>query len=273
MNNTNREADLINGEEFDLINDNIKSLEKTVLNKEKIDEEEIDSLERKIEELNHGEQRTAFKKRVIKIKKKEKQLKEWDILVEEVNVNSKAPLTKELVNAINEVIDETISNDEIDEIQNIYLKAMDEIYTEFNLFDSEFVLNCINKKIKIFQNRVARLSNKDFGGWISDLRKERGLTLKELELSTGVSSSYIYRLERNPKQAPSFAIIEKIANGTNTPIEDLLAMINTDIREDIELSVLMKNAETVKYGSYQLTKDEIVLLREFIENNIVSKSK
>ncbi|KGR82770.1 hypothetical protein CD32_18170 [Lysinibacillus odysseyi 34hs-1 = NBRC 100172] len=43
------------------------------------------------------------------------------------------------------------------------------------------------------------------------LRKARGMSLQRVSVESGVSPSYISRLERNEKQSPSFPILVELA--------------------------------------------------------------
>ena len=44
----------------------------------------------------------------------------------------------------------------------------------------------------------------DFGKMLKRLRVEQGLSLNDLSIKTGISSSYIYRLEQSKRKSVSF---------------------------------------------------------------------
>src|SRR5262245_31048936 len=50
-----------------------------------------------------------------------------------------------------------------------------------------------------------------FGGYLHDLRVERGLTIRQLAAAAGVHHTYISKLERGDRQAPEEAIAEALA--------------------------------------------------------------
>lgn len=56
---------------------------------------------------------------------------------------------------------------------------------------------------------------------LKDIRKEKGMTLDELASKSGVSSGYLYHLERGSRTHPSVEIMEKIAKALNKTIFEI----------------------------------------------------
>ncbi len=50
-----------------------------------------------------------------------------------------------------------------------------------------------------------------FGGYLHELRVERGLTIRQLAAAAGVHHTYISKLERGDRQAPDEAVVEALA--------------------------------------------------------------
>ena len=50
-----------------------------------------------------------------------------------------------------------------------------------------------------------------FGGYLHDLRVERGLTIRQLAAAAGVHHTYVSKLERGDRHAPDEAIVETLA--------------------------------------------------------------
>ncbi len=50
-----------------------------------------------------------------------------------------------------------------------------------------------------------------FGGYLHELRRERGLTVRALAAAAGVHHTYISKLERGDRQAPEPAVVEALA--------------------------------------------------------------
>ncbi|MBU5428189.1 helix-turn-helix transcriptional regulator [Tissierella pigra] len=67
-----------------------------------------------------------------------------------------------------------------------------------------------------------RKVNENFGSMIRYLREKQGYSLKDLEDITGISPSYINRLERGTRACPSYPIIEKLAKALNADVTELL---------------------------------------------------
>ena len=62
----------------------------------------------------------------------------------------------------------------------------------------------------------------DFGRYLRRLRQERDLTLKQVQLASGVSNAYISQLERGRRKSPHPDILKGLAKAYGVPVEDLL---------------------------------------------------
>lgn len=70
--------------------------------------------------------------------------------------------------------------------------------------------------------REVRAVNPNFGKMVKFLRGKRGLSLKQMKEMTGISESYINRIERGSRECPSYPIIEKLASALGVDPTDLL---------------------------------------------------
>lgn len=61
-----------------------------------------------------------------------------------------------------------------------------------------------------------------FGEYLKKLRKERGLTLKQVEAKAKVSNAYISQLERGIRNPPHPEILKRLAIAYDVPHRDLL---------------------------------------------------
>lgn len=76
-----------------------------------------------------------------------------------------------------------------------------------------------------------------FGPYIRDLRKKRGLTLKQVEKAARVSNAYVSQLERGVRNPPHPDILKRLANVYGVPHRDLLiaaGYLEEDTREKLE---------------------------------------
>ena len=96
------------------------------------------------------------------------------------------------------------------------------LISELDLLNCEDELNTLNKKIRILQKRLSRRVSHNLGSIILSLREQKGLSLSKLGEMAGVSASYINRLELNERRAPSYPIIEKLAEALDVNINTLL---------------------------------------------------
>jgi transcriptional regulator with XRE-family HTH domain len=59
-----------------------------------------------------------------------------------------------------------------------------------------------------------------FGGYLHELRRERGLTVRQLAAAAGVHHTYVSKLERGDRQAPDEPVVEGLARAVEaTPAQ------------------------------------------------------
>ena len=64
-----------------------------------------------------------------------------------------------------------------------------------------------------FENEIQkRIEVQKLGEYLSDIRRMKGLSLKEASEVTGISMSYLHRLENNMK-LPSYSTLSKLKKG------------------------------------------------------------
>lgn len=84
----------------------------------------------------------------------------------------------------------------------------------------------LNRRLRIMKNRTERIVTDSFGNLIKYLREGMSYSLKDLEAITGVSASYINRIEKGKRKAPSYPIIEKLASALEVDINMFLEVAN-----------------------------------------------
>src|SRR5690625_3565746 len=62
----------------------------------------------------------------------------------------------------------------------------------------------------------------ELGTYIRRLRNKRGMTIRQLELYSGVSNSYLSQLEYGKRGIPSPDIIKKLSTGLRVDYEELM---------------------------------------------------
>jgi transcriptional regulator with XRE-family HTH domain/rubrerythrin len=88
------------------------------------------------------------------------------------------------------------------------------------------------RKAKLLRNRIERSISENFGSLIKHLREIKGYSLKEMQTLTGISSSYINRIEKGERKAPSYRIIEKLAEALDQDVSELLNVANAQDQGD-----------------------------------------
>ncbi|WP_313232122.1 helix-turn-helix domain-containing protein [Tissierella praeacuta] len=126
--------------------------------------------------------------------------------------------------------------------------------------------------------RKGRRVNENFGSMLRYLREKQGYSLKDLEDITGISPSYINRLERGKRACPSYPVIEKLAKALNADVTELLeiaelSMTNEDIKFLGEILLSMDFRLTGEIATKEQKEKLVVILDEIIycewENDIV----
>lgn len=69
---------------------------------------------------------------------------------------------------------------------------------------------------------TAKSMKSDFGGYLRELRRIAGLTLKQVETKARVSNAYLSQIERGLRNPPHPDILKRLAAVYETPHTDLL---------------------------------------------------
>ncbi|WP_084413464.1 helix-turn-helix domain-containing protein [Desulfovirgula thermocuniculi] len=62
----------------------------------------------------------------------------------------------------------------------------------------------------------------EFGRYLQHLRKKRGLTIRQVELASGVSNSYLSQIENGKRGIPSPEILKKLAPVLHVSYKELM---------------------------------------------------
>lgn len=126
---------------------------------------------------------------------------------------------------------------EIEKLEQEYKKNLEYINLEIGVGYREIIAREFEKRIRIYRNRLERSVKVDFSTWLKSARNQKGYTLKHLGDLTGISPSYIHRIERNERKAPSIPIAEKLAVALGYDAKIILSMLGQEgavlgLRED-----------------------------------------
>lgn len=90
---------------------------------------------------------------------------------------------------------------------------------------------------EVFLVKDIRSFKNNFGKNIKKLREAQGLSLQQLADITGISISYLNRLEQGKRKSPPIHLVMKLADILNVTIDSLL--FGTDRKNDKELADIM----------------------------------
>lgn len=129
--------------------------------------------------------------------------------------------THEEVDEIEKLVNEITLTDE--EEVKVFERFSEGVVSFKGSSDStDFIKKKLERKVKLLRNRLNRKIPVGFAQYISRLRKEKHFSLKEVEALTGISQSYINRMEKGERKAPSYPILEKLAKAYGVGISELL---------------------------------------------------
>lgn len=139
-------------------------------------------------------------------------------------------------------------------------------------------IKTINNRIKILQKRFDRQISEAFGVLLKYLREKKGYSLAKLGEITDISPSYINRIELGDRKAPSYKIIEKLANSLDVHVTELLEVAGLEQDESkkniVSISKLIYlNNISFFDGEPEMSKDEKEKIVEIIEFIIGAKWK
>jgi transcriptional regulator with XRE-family HTH domain len=98
------------------------------------------------------------------------------------------------------------------------------------------------------------------GSYLKRIRKERGLTLRDVEAKTEISNAYLSQLENQKITNPSPQILHKLADCYNVSYERLMELTGYPVPEkEIPEPVFRKES-----GFENLTKEEKESVMEYI---------
>lgn len=142
-------------------------------------------------------------------------------------------------------------------------EIVDNIKSEVNKLDKNDFKEEIHKfksRIKILENRLNRRVSDDFGSILKHFREKKGLSLAELGSMTGVSASYISRIEGGRRRTPSYPIVERLAEALGIPITHLIDVASSDKGEAKSLSEVLYGNRVKLSGDILSAKEKEKLL-------------
>lgn len=126
-------------------------------------------------------------------------------------------------------------------------------------FEDKTIKEELKKDFVRVERAIDRSVSWEFAYFLRYYRRLRGYSLKELEEKTGITASYINRLERGYKKAPSLGLVEKLAEGLEIPVYVLLGGSEEDIKGR-DISEIIFNQDVTFLGKEINMKQRAVLM-------------
>ena len=257
--------------------DKISELE----NNENLTVDDIKKFEEEIKNIEFDEKMTNYiQSKILKLKVKcNSGSKKWDLFLNEISEYDNIDEVIQFLLKLDELKDEYVDKKTLTELEDTYSKTVLPILhdkTKLSKYYRDLCVKEVNKKLKVFHNRIERTINPEFGERIKQLREAKGMSLKDLEHVSGVTSSYVHRIEKGLRK-PSVEKIEKLADALDADFKELLDLLNIGFilddknkKDETDLVKFVKNNE-IKIGNKKLSKDKKELLADIL-NEIINET-
>ena len=171
-----------------------------------------------------------------------KPLNKWELFLTHMVLKENINPVIEFVFSLDDVKNLTINMQVINEIENKYEEVMKYLNNPdlFSEEEREKTIREINKKIKVFRNRLATEIDSEFCAFLKKTRLDKGLSLKDIEDMTGISSSHVHRVE-NGNRKPSIRVIEKLSKALDIPSNQFLKKMNVSLEQRELVDIIDEN--------------------------------
>ncbi|MSR91990.1 helix-turn-helix domain-containing protein [Inconstantimicrobium porci] len=222
----------LNKQEFDQRMSKFENQSPSKVNINKLDE--FDNAVKNVEfsepSLQFYYRKKISKVRLNALKAQGKNCTKWDMFYNDVmsDENPKAEPLKKILNVLN---DENIPVEKLENVISTAEKELksEEVLTYINslqVFDKDRLNTELSKKLKHLRTKLNRNIPNDFGVWIDQLRKSRGLSFRALQEKSGVSASYIHRIISGERQRPTIPVIEQLAEALGVDKAEFFTKLN-----------------------------------------------
>lgn len=114
-------------------------------------------------------------------------------------------------------------------------------------------------------NKKERKISSHFGLYLKNLRESKGLSLADVQSWTGISTSYLNRIEHGERRAPSLPIIYQLSKFYDIPVEEMIKIALNLEKDESEEEITF---ETLIFSKDFKINDRII--NQQIKSKIIS---
>lgn len=262
----------------------INELEQKISEDITVTEEEISNvkklLDEKIDTMTPQEQKSLSQK-LTEIRRKKYGKSKWQMLLTDMSDKKECKEIYELLKELDELSSKgAVVKEELEKLEEKYRILLPTIRLNLSIYDIDRTTNEIEKKFKILNNRLKRVLSEDkeddieniLGEIVKKERMKKRYSLKDLENISGISASYLNRIELGERHRITLPVIVKIAKALDIDMNMLLSKLKiinpTDTSGNKEVSdfetLILNNNFYIRDKDILVTKEEKQKIIEFI---------
>jgi len=186
--------------------------------------------------------------RINNVRRRAMETTRWNLLISDIEKLEKSKYKnneefKNIMNFINEIerVQISLTNKDLNLLKKNYKSTL----SKAKKFMDEYLLsnfqNEVDKKMRVLESKLKRTSSNNFNTWLKKTIKNSGLSLKEISEKTGISVSYLYRLESTNETIPSKKILDKLSKVLKVKVNEF--PVNQESKEKPSVSSKRKKAK------------------------------
>jgi transcriptional regulator with XRE-family HTH domain len=106
---------------------------------------------------------------------------------------------------------------------------------------------------------------KYFGEVLKELRKKRNMTLRDVELATGISNPYLSQIERGERGIPTVKFLRRLADVYHVSVNKLIEVGTREMNnKSVNLKQVDQDTVFVSKGFEKLSKKSKSVLKSFL---------
>lgn len=155
----------------------------------------------------------------------------WQMVVEDVQIHSEWASSQQILQQL--LPEQLESAEAFKDLMNLFQTTTEQRQAELGFFNFHWVQKEFEKRLRLLEKRLRLLSENQFATWLKALRESHGLSYRQLEHLSGVSSTYLHRLESGAQKCPTIPTAKKIAQAFGIPFEEIAKFVASDLTGEL----------------------------------------